>query len=62
LKSLDAYEGYDPDAPHDSLFARRRVAARLDDGRELQCWVYAYNRDPGDAPLVRRGGQEEAAS
>lgn len=55
LKSLDSYEGYEPGDPKKSLFVRKRVSVTLDDGRKLRCWVYVYNRDPGDAPLISGG-------
>jgi gamma-glutamylcyclotransferase (GGCT)/AIG2-like uncharacterized protein YtfP len=55
LAALDAYEGFLPGDPARSLFVRVRAAARLEDGCELSCWVYEYNRDPGDAPLVPGG-------
>ena len=55
LRSLDEYEGYDPADPDASLFVRKNCPIELFDGRELQCWVYVYNRDPGEAPLVSSG-------
>lgn len=55
LNSLDAYEDFDPANPQDSLFVRTRHFVRLTDGRELECWVYVYNREPGAAPLVTSG-------
>lgn len=55
LKSLDDYEDYQPHDPQASLFVRKRATARLDDGRELRCWMYVYNRDPGDAPIISGG-------
>lgn len=55
LKSLDEYEDYKPHDPDASLFVRKRATVKLDDGRELECWMYVYNRDPGNAPLVSGG-------
>jgi len=55
LRSLDEYEGYDPTDPAASLFVRKECAIELTDGRNLSCWVYLYNRDPGQAPLVSSG-------
>lgn len=55
LKSLDSYEGYEPGDPKGSLFVRKRATVTLDDGRKLRCWIYVYNRDPADAPLVADG-------
>ena len=44
LTRLDAYEGYDPRVPEESLFVRRAAPATLADGRRTNCWVYFYNR------------------
>jgi len=55
LAALDAYEGFDPDAPPRSLFVRTPVAATLPDGRSFDCFVYVYNRDPAEAPLIANG-------
>ncbi len=55
LQALDAYEGYDPDDEANSLFLRVRCRAELDDGGEVECWAYGYNRDPGTALLVPGG-------
>ena len=62
LKSLDAYEGCDPHDPRKSLFVRRRTTARFDDGRELDCWIYVYNREPRGARLIHRGGIEKPSA
>lgn len=59
LDALDEYEGYSPADPRGGLFARVRVTAALADGRALPCWMYAYNRDPGDAPLIPGGSYAE---
>jgi gamma-glutamylcyclotransferase (GGCT)/AIG2-like uncharacterized protein YtfP len=55
LARLDAYEGFDPRRPADSLYLRVRRKATLADGRIQDCWIYAYNRDPGSAPQVASG-------
>ncbi|MCI0487721.1 MAG: gamma-glutamylcyclotransferase [Blastocatellia bacterium] len=55
LASLDSYEGFDPDEPRGSLFARVKSPVTLYGGGELQCWIYVYNRDPEDASLVADG-------
>lgn len=55
LKTLDAYEGYSPAKPAESLFVRRRLPATLADGRRIRCWVYLYGHDRGTAPLVPHG-------
>jgi gamma-glutamylcyclotransferase (GGCT)/AIG2-like uncharacterized protein YtfP len=55
LASLDEYEGFDPDNPEGSLFIRTKSLVTLQDGSQLECWVYLYNRDPKSAPLVVGG-------
>ncbi len=55
LAALDAYEGYDPTQPKDNLFVRLQAPVRLRDGRKLNSWIYAYNRNPGTAPLIADG-------
>ena len=55
LPALDAYEGFAAADPAGSLYVRRQWPVTLADGRELACWVYAYNRDPGDSPLIPDG-------
>jgi gamma-glutamylcyclotransferase (GGCT)/AIG2-like uncharacterized protein YtfP len=55
LPALDAYEGFDPADPAGSLYIREHRPVTLPGGRRLACWVYAYNRDPGDRPLIPDG-------
>ena len=43
LKELDAYEEYYPAALDKSLFQRKQVKVRLEDGTSTECWVYEYN-------------------
>ncbi len=55
LDSIDTYEGFDPDHPRGSLFVRKRWPVTLADGSRMTCWIYAYNRKPGDARLIASG-------
>jgi gamma-glutamylcyclotransferase (GGCT)/AIG2-like uncharacterized protein YtfP len=55
LTALDAYEGFDSTHPASNLFVRDRCDATMPDGQTISCWVYVYNRDPGDAPLIAGG-------
>ncbi len=55
LARLDAYEGYAPEGPREGVFVRVRRAVALAVGGGLDCWVYAYSRDPGGAPPVASG-------
>ncbi|HKP38070.1 MAG TPA: gamma-glutamylcyclotransferase family protein [Pyrinomonadaceae bacterium] len=55
LEALDDYEDIDRADPQNSLFIRIRVIASMTDGRPLNSWIYVYNRDPGNAPLIAGG-------
>ena len=55
LDALDRYEEFDPSNPQNSLFIRTRTTVQLVSGKSVQGWIYVYNRDPGDAPIVRGG-------
>ena len=55
LARLDAYEGFDPQAPATSEFVRERQVVDLATGGKLECWFYRYNREPRDAPIVKNG-------
>jgi gamma-glutamylcyclotransferase (GGCT)/AIG2-like uncharacterized protein YtfP len=55
LKSLDEYEGFDPQDKESSLFAREQAKIKLEDGPSLLCWVYVYNQDVGQAKLISDG-------
>jgi len=55
LAALDAYEEFDPAAPHSSLFLRVLHPIELATGGTLQCWVYVYNRDPGTRRVMPSG-------
>ena len=45
LATLDEYEGFLPNDPEGSLYLRVSVPVALTEGRSLECWSYAYNRD-----------------
>jgi gamma-glutamylcyclotransferase (GGCT)/AIG2-like uncharacterized protein YtfP len=52
LRQLDEYEGFNPDAPEQSLFLRVQCPVVLATGGVLNCWVYAYNGKPEPARIV----------
>jgi gamma-glutamylcyclotransferase (GGCT)/AIG2-like uncharacterized protein YtfP len=59
LARMDAYEGFDVGDLAGSLFVRREVRARMEDGAELVCWIYLYNQSgPAErgSPGSRGGG------
>ncbi len=55
LKSLDAYEGFNPNNLKNSLFSREQTTITLDDSRKLRCWIYVYNQDVSSAKLISSG-------
>jgi gamma-glutamylcyclotransferase (GGCT)/AIG2-like uncharacterized protein YtfP len=63
LAHLDAYEGFDPERPDDSLYLRVRHSALLttqaaggaSKPRSLACWVYVYNREPRNGVHIPHG-------
>ena len=55
LRQLDEYEGFDPGAPHKSLFIRTLHPVSLSTGRTLQCWIYVYNQKPEPAQILSSG-------
>jgi gamma-glutamylcyclotransferase (GGCT)/AIG2-like uncharacterized protein YtfP len=59
LQKLDEYEEYSPSHTESSLFVRQKQPITLTDGSKLLCWVYVYNRDPGEARPVPSGNYSE---
>lgn len=55
LQQLDEYEGFDPVHPQASLFVRRQLLIEVKHGEKLKCWIYVYNRHPGNAPNIAGG-------
>lgn len=55
LARLDAYEEFAPEQPERSPFARVRCRVALARGGELECWVYAWRRDPRGTPRIASG-------
>lgn len=40
---LDEYEGYDPKKAKTSEYLREKEQVKLEDGKEVEAWVYWYN-------------------
>lgn len=59
LKDLDNYEEFKPGDPT-SLFVRRKLAVRTEDGRRLRCWAYLYNGHPASNRIIRSGDYRRA--
>jgi gamma-glutamylcyclotransferase (GGCT)/AIG2-like uncharacterized protein YtfP len=55
LPALDAYEGFDQQDIGSSLFVRTDCQVTLEDGRQLKCWIYIYNRGVSSGTLIPSG-------
>lgn len=60
IDELDKYEEFDASNPEGSLFIRKRTKVMLANGESLQAWIYVYNRDLGDAPIVQGGNYSQS--
>ena len=55
LAKLDWYEGYVAGDADRSLFVRTVCPVTLADGRQVEAWVYVYNRDVSTARRIESG-------
>jgi gamma-glutamylcyclotransferase (GGCT)/AIG2-like uncharacterized protein YtfP len=55
IAALDDIEGYRPDDPDRSLYARSKAHVRLPDGAAERAWVYFYNAPLGQAQRIASG-------
>ncbi|HMV50742.1 MAG TPA: aminotransferase class III-fold pyridoxal phosphate-dependent enzyme, partial [Blastocatellia bacterium] len=67
LATLDEYEGFDADAPEQSLFHRVRTEVKMAEGGTQPSWIYVYNRDvsnltPRKAGLTRWSAPKKKAA
>ena len=53
LIALDAFEGFDPDRPAESLYTRRWV--ELKHPAQTHAWTYFYNPEPPDQDRIPSG-------
>lgn len=53
--TMDAYEGCPIPGGNGGLFRRIMTRATLDDGRQLDCWLYVYVRDVQGRRVVESG-------
>jgi len=60
LDALDKYEEFDPSRPQKSLFVRKKTRIKLADGRNVEGWMYVYNRNPRNAPIIRGGNYSKS--
>lgn len=55
LAALDEIEGYRPENPDSSLYARSQTDVLLPGGDTARAWVYFYNAPLGQAPRIASG-------
>jgi gamma-glutamylcyclotransferase (GGCT)/AIG2-like uncharacterized protein YtfP len=55
LARLDAYEGYDPQAPETSEYVRERQVVEMDAGGTMECSFYRYNWKVDEARAIASG-------
>ena len=60
LDALDRHEEFDPSRPQKSLFIRKKAKIKLANGRNVEGWMYVYNRNPGNAPIIRGGNYSKS--
>ena len=60
LDALDKYEEFNPSKPQKSLFVRKKAKIKLTSGRTVEGWIYVYNRNPGNAPIIRGGNYSKS--
>lgn len=53
LKILDKYEGYSEDKIKGSEFVRKKSRVRLNNGKNINAWIYWYNYKPQDKPRIK---------
>lgn len=62
LATLDEYEGFDADAPQDSLFQRVKTEVKLAEGGKQEVWIYVYNRNVSEQTPRKTGLSRWTAS
>lgn len=55
LMTLDDYEGFERQDLTRSLFVRKRCPVTLNSGRNIECWIYEYNRAANPAQIIESG-------
>ena len=56
IPTMDSIEGYNPDRPEgNNLFNRRVVVAKTKDGKEVEAYVYEFNKDISEKHRVKSG-------
>jgi gamma-glutamylcyclotransferase (GGCT)/AIG2-like uncharacterized protein YtfP len=62
LNRLDAYEEFDPRRPTKSLFVRTQASISRPNRKKLKGWVYEYNRNVDERPLIENGRYSKKAA
>jgi gamma-glutamylcyclotransferase (GGCT)/AIG2-like uncharacterized protein YtfP len=62
LAALDHYEGFDSNNHEACLFVRTQCHAILENGEDIECWIYAYNGEIASAKLIESGDYLEYRS
>ncbi len=55
LRLLDQVEEFDPVRPERSLYLRKRVTVRLEDGRRIRAWAYVLPKRPSNGRKISSG-------
>jgi gamma-glutamylcyclotransferase (GGCT)/AIG2-like uncharacterized protein YtfP len=55
LSLLDQFEDVNATNPDEGLYVRLKAMARLEDGQELEVWIYQYNKDLTQAEYLPDG-------
>lgn len=55
LARLDRYEGFVPESPSGCEFVRKDARVELEDGRSVDAWVYYYNLETRELPMIPGG-------
>ncbi|HZX14115.1 MAG TPA: gamma-glutamylcyclotransferase family protein [Thermodesulfobacteriota bacterium] len=55
LKVLDDYEGCGQDDPSPTEFRRQKVNISLESGRNINAWIYIYNRSTDGLKVIPSG-------
>lgn len=55
FSKLDHYEGYDTGNVENSLFVRKKLSVKPENKKELESWIYIYNRSVDQFNRIEEG-------
>lgn len=61
LQKLDEYEGFFPHQSAPNLFVRKETCIFLENGKQLNGWIYEYNRRVKSSALIKSGDYSKIA-